>query len=61
MRLAPKALEPPAKMLGSPPLGIRARRPRPETVDKGLSLGEGVDANVLVHVLRYARRGSRIP
>jgi hypothetical protein len=30
-------------MLGRAPLGIRARRPRPELVDERFSLGKSVD------------------
>ena len=58
MRLASKLLEPVTEMLTSPPLGIRARRPRPKLIDEILSLGEGVHAYLAVHALRYARPGA---
>ena len=47
MNLPPKLLEPPRKMLSSPPLGITARRPRPELVNERLGLGKSVDAGSL--------------
>jgi hypothetical protein len=50
MSLPPELPESPRKMLSSTSLGIRARRPRPELVDEGLGLGEGID-----HGGQYAR------
>ena len=56
MNLTPKFLEPPSKMLSSPPLGVTAGRPRPKLINERLSLGKGVDVRSL-HAASLCPRG----
>ena len=54
MDLPPELLEPPRKMLSGPPLGIAARRPRPELVDERLGLGKASIGSVHAFFFRHA-------